>query len=59
MVSVNHNMVLCSQGYDCIKLCPGHALSVVEGVMYHSQNNCTYCENCMDVCVNGAMKVIE
>lgn len=57
MVSLSHNMALCSQCLDCIEYCPGGALSVIEGVMYHSQNNCTCCENCMDICDSKAIKV--
>ncbi|MBQ2651921.1 MAG: 4Fe-4S binding protein [Methanobrevibacter sp.] len=57
MVYASHNMALCSQCYDCIKSCPGQALSVVEGVMYHSKNNCTLCENCTDVCDSNAIEV--
>jgi len=57
MVVVNHDMSLCSQCYECIHSCPGHALSIVEGVMTYSQNNCTLCETCTDLCDSGAIIV--
>ena len=57
MVTVNHNMALCSQCMECILNCPGKALSYNEGVFIYSHNNCTNCENCMDICDSQAIKV--
>ena len=59
MVSVSHDMSKCSQCLECVRSCPGKALSYHEGVFIHSQNNCTYCECCQDVCDGGAIVVME
>lgn len=54
---VNHDMGKCCQCLDCIKSCPGKALSYNEGVFLYSHNNCTLCETCMDICDGGAIEV--
>lgn len=59
MVSVSHNMGKCSQCMECVKACPGGALSYSEGYFIHVKDNCTFCESCMDVCDGQAIEVKE
>ena len=49
----------CTRCYTCVDECSTGALSL-EGVIFcHNAYECSYCESCMMVCQNDAIKILD
>lgn len=49
----------CERCYECIRNCPTKALTLERGIYCHNAYSCSYCEVCMDVCPQEAIKILE
>lgn len=54
---VAHSAALCTQCGECIKICPAHAVSLVERGIKIDRRLCNNCTKCVSTCYNGALKV--
>lgn len=54
---VSFDMRKCTSCNECIRACPTGALDRFEAGLTHDSLNCSWCESCMDVCDNNAIKV--
>lgn len=49
---------ICTGCGECVKRCPSHAVSIVDGrVHFSAGEQCTYCGVCEDVCPEGAVSL--
>lgn len=56
------NMALglaCNLCGECVTVCTGKALSINGGELVFDGSTCTYCESCMDVCPECAIRIYE
>ena len=49
----------CKRCYECIKSCSTGALSLEQVIFIHNAYECAYCETCMDVCPEEAIKILD
>lgn len=47
----------CELCCECINNCPSHCYGILGGELVFFEKNCQLCKVCVDVCVNGALKV--
>ena len=46
-------------GHPCVASCPFDAISVVDGKIFISEEECTGCEICVDRCQFGAISIVD
>lgn len=56
---VNHIMYKCIQCMQCVDSCPEGSLYHYDFVFTYSPEDCLFCGKCRDVCVNGAIELME
>ena len=49
----------CNLCGDCVDVCTGKALSIVDDELVFDGSTCTYCESCMDICLECAIRIYE
>lgn len=51
------NPLICAGCGDCVRLCPGHAVEMVEGkAAIVRPEECDYCAECEAFCPSGAIR---
>jgi len=44
---------------ECVSVCSGKALTITSDELVYDGSKCTYCESCMDVCPECAIRIYE
>ncbi len=49
----------CNLCGECVEVCSGKALTIADGKLEFNANVCVYCEVCMDVCPECAIRITD
>lgn len=57
LVTPEVNPDMCTGCADCVVLCPGHAVELIDGKATIARpDNCNYCADCESFCPSGAIR---
>jgi len=51
--------VACNVCGECVETCSTNALTITDDKLLYNHDKCQYCEVCMDVCPEYAIRIYE